>query len=148
MLNSALADNTDLLETVNNLIVKKYGQYPIFRLRMSFRNLPPSASPLFREDFTLGDSEITELLIMDEKEAGFLPNRWDDVDKVLNMYRRLMTNAKEKYSDYTGILSCQVQSRPFGAEDSNDSLWSDNFIDEIPLVKELRKQNEEKKLDV
>lgn len=105
-------------------ILERCGPYPLFKLEAEFRSL---------ENGTINKLDNIERYIQSEIV------QWDCVDTALNMFTRMKDFLRMTIPS-PGVLRLTVCHRMEGAKD--DDLWSDLYLDEIPInVAGLKDEN-------
>ena len=109
-------------------IQKHCGPYPLFRLYIQFTNQDPARSETYGHTTEIKDDLILKFQMGDDQtEEGLKREPWskciftDDIDIISLLYKRVVDNAKEHFSDCIGTLR-------FGIKGTYEDPSKDEYI--------------------
>lgn len=103
-------------------LIPKLPNFPVFRLKVLFRNLE-SVETI---DYT--DNEIIEFITGTEEFSKM--NKWNCSDIALNMFTRLKKPLAESLGEKKGVISYYIQ-----ASYDNGEKYNDMFCDDVLLTR-------------
>lgn len=136
-------DDPDEFERIKN----HCGPYPLFRLYIQFTNQDPCKSETYGLTTEVKDELILKFQMGDDQtEEGLKREPWakclftDDIDIISLLYKRVVDNAKEHFSDCIGTIRFGIKGT-YALEDGNlsdDCVLQDLMHQEITVNKNVK----------